>query len=321
MAVFRIDKTRDYTVMANFHLRDTSLSLKAKGLLSLMLSLPENWDYTTKGLARICKDGVDSICATVKELEKAGYVQRRRLRDDLGRLAEVEYTILEKPVIPVPEEEPPKREKPVQVESKEPEPVSPQPETPKRENPVLDNPVLVSPVLDSPKLASPEQVSPELENPAQLNTNTSSKEKINTDLSNTHSFFPSAEETCNSGRTERRITSGDIRAQIEYEIMIQRYRRDQLDELVEIMLEVALNRSPTIRIGRDAEYPTYFVQERFQKINALHIEKVMDGIAENRTRVYNTKAYLMAALFNSVSTIEHHYTMQYNAEADDYGSL
>ena len=75
MAVFRIDKTRDYTVMANFHLRDISLSLKAKGLLSLMLSLPENWDYTTKGLARICKDGVDSICATVKELEKAGYVQ------------------------------------------------------------------------------------------------------------------------------------------------------------------------------------------------------------------------------------------------------
>ena len=321
MAVFRIDKTRDYTVMANFHLRDISLSLKAKGLLSLMLSLPENWDYTTKGLARICKDGVDSICATVKELEKAGYVQRRRLRDDLGRLAEVEYTILEKPIIPAPEEKPPKREKPVQVEPQEPEAVSSQPETPKRENPVLDNPVLVSPVLDSPKLDSPEQASPELENPAQLNTNTSSKEKINTDLSNTHSFFPSAEETCNSGRTERRTTSGDIRAQIEYEIMVQRYRRDQLDELVEIMLEVALNRSPTIRIGRDAEYPTYFVQERFRKINALHIEKVMDGIAENRTRVYNTKAYLMAALFNSVSTIEHHYTMQYNADSDDYGSL
>ena len=321
MAVFRIDKTRDYTVMANFHLRDISLSLKAKGLLSLMLSLPENWDYTTKGLARICKDGVDSICATVKELEKAGYVQRRRLRDDLGRLAEVEYTILEKPVIPVPEKDPPKREKPVQVEPKEPEPVSLQREAPKRENPVLDNPVLVSPVLDSPKLDSPEQASPELENPAQLNTNTSSKEKINTDLSNTHSFFPSAEETCNSGRTERMITSGDIRAQIEYEIMVQRYRGDQLDELVEIMLEVALNRSPTIRIGRDAEYPTYFVQERFRKINALHIEKVMDGIAENRTRVYNTKAYLMAALFNSVSTIEHHYTMQYNADSDDYGSL
>ena len=56
MAVFRIEKTRDYTVMSNHHLRDKSLSLKAKGLLSLMLSLPEEWDYTTKGLARICKD-------------------------------------------------------------------------------------------------------------------------------------------------------------------------------------------------------------------------------------------------------------------------
>ena len=67
MAVFRIDKTKNYTVMANYHLRDTSLSLKAKGLLSLMLSLPEGWDYTTKGLACICKDGVDSICSTVKE--------------------------------------------------------------------------------------------------------------------------------------------------------------------------------------------------------------------------------------------------------------
>jgi len=323
MAVFRIDKTRDYTVMANFHLRDISLSLKAKGLLSLMLSLPENWDYTTKGLAQICKDGVDSICATLKELEKAGYIQRRRVRNEMGRLTDLEYTILEKPIVPALAEESPDPKQTAQAEPQPdfPEQASPHLEKPQRENPVVVNPVLVSPDVDSPNQVSPHLASPQLENPAQLNTNTSSKEKINTDLSNTHSFFPSAEETCNSGRTERRITSGDIRAQIEYEIMVQRYRRDQLDELVEIMLEVALNRSPTIRIGRDAEYPTYFVQERFRKINALHIEKVMEGIAENRTRVYNTKAYLMAALFNSVSTIEHHYTMQYNADSDDYGSL
>lgn len=64
MAVFRVEKTRDYTVMANHHLRNTALSLKAKGLLSLMLSLPEDWDYTTRGLARICRDGVDSIYRT-----------------------------------------------------------------------------------------------------------------------------------------------------------------------------------------------------------------------------------------------------------------
>lgn len=83
--------------MANHHLRNRELSLKAKGLLSLMLSLPEDWDYTTKGLSCICKDGVDSICATIKELEKAGYVKRRGLRDAQGRLSDLEYTILEKP--------------------------------------------------------------------------------------------------------------------------------------------------------------------------------------------------------------------------------
>ena len=97
MAVFRIEKTRDYTVMSNHHLRDKSLSLKAKGLLSLMLSLPEEWDYTTKGLARICKDGVDSICAGVRELEEHGYVIRQRVRNPNGQLGAIEYTILEQP--------------------------------------------------------------------------------------------------------------------------------------------------------------------------------------------------------------------------------
>ena len=310
MAVFRIDKTKDYTVMANFHLRDKSLSLKAKGLLSLMLSLPEDWDYTTKGLAYICKDGVDSICAAVKELENAGYVQRKRNRNSQGRLTNVEYTILEKPISTPEVPQSAKRDKSAKRNK-----------SPKRENPVLENPVLENPRQDIPEQDIPEQDIPEQEKPAQLNTNTSSKEKINTDLSNTHSFFPSADVTSDCEQTERRITSGDIRAQIEYEIMAQRYRRDQLDELVEIMLEVALNRSPTIHIGRDAEYPTYFVQERFQRINSMHIEKVMDGIAENRTRVYNTKAYLIAALFNSVSTIDHHYTMLYNSENQPYSSL
>ena len=86
MAVFRIDKTRDYTVMSNHHLRNTSLSLKAKGLLSLMLSLPEDWDYTTKGLSKICKDGIDSICSTIKELEQHGYIIRQRVRNEKGQL-------------------------------------------------------------------------------------------------------------------------------------------------------------------------------------------------------------------------------------------
>ena len=110
MAVFRIEKTRDYTVMSNHHLRDKSLSLKAKGLLSLMLSLPEEWDYTTKGLARICKDGVDSICAGVRELEEHGYVIRQRVRNTNGQLGAIEYTILEQPRPPEPKREKLERE-------------------------------------------------------------------------------------------------------------------------------------------------------------------------------------------------------------------
>ena len=89
MAVFRIEKTRDYTVMSNYHLRDRSLSLKAKGLLSLMLSLPEDWDYTMKGLARICKGGIDSISGGIRELEAHGYLVRARVRNENGQLGSI----------------------------------------------------------------------------------------------------------------------------------------------------------------------------------------------------------------------------------------
>ena len=98
MAVFRIEKNRNYTVMSNYHLRDNSISCKACGLLSKMLALPDDWDYTTRGLAAICKDGLDSIRSALKELERAGYLERRQLRDDHGRMADVEYIIYETPL-------------------------------------------------------------------------------------------------------------------------------------------------------------------------------------------------------------------------------
>ena len=305
MAVFRIEKNKNYTVMANYHLRDISLSLKAKGLLSLMLSLPEGWDYTTKGLACICKDGVDSICSTVKELEKAGYVQRRRLRNELGHLTEIEYTILEKPVRPSSSEN-----------LSQPDSSAKAGTPPKREEPVLDYPVLDIPEQAFPEQAIPEQEEPEQENPAQLNIQESITEKLNTDLSSKDSFFPSGallenrQAPLTDGRTERER----IREQIEYEIMRERYSREQIDELVEIMLEVSMNRSPTIRIGRDSEYATAYVQDRFSRITSMHIERVCDGIRDNHTQVRNTKAYLLAALFNAVSTLDSYYTMQANSD-------
>ena len=91
MAVFRIERTRDYTVMSNHHLRDKALSLKSKGLLSMMLSLPEDWNYTTRGLAKICKEGVDAIGGALRELESAGYIVRHQMRDRQGRISDTEY--------------------------------------------------------------------------------------------------------------------------------------------------------------------------------------------------------------------------------------
>ena len=152
MAVFRIEKTRDYTVMSNYHLRDMSLSLKAKGLLSLMLSLPENWDYTMKGLARICKDGIDSISGGIRELEEHGYLIRERVRGANGQLGSIEYTILEQPKEPTPAQEKPVRENPVQV-----------------------NQTLLTPVQ---------------EEPAQLNKDRSSNDPSRTDLSSTEISNP-----------------------------------------------------------------------------------------------------------------------------------
>ena len=99
MAVFRIERTRDYTVMSNHHLRNANLSLKAKGLLSMMLSLPEDWNYTTRGLAKICKEGVDAIGAALRELEGCRLHCAASETAMTGRdaSADTEYVIYEQP--------------------------------------------------------------------------------------------------------------------------------------------------------------------------------------------------------------------------------
>ena len=283
MAVFRIEKTRDYTVMSNHHLRDKSLSLKAKGLLSLMLSLPEEWDYTTKGLARICKDGVDSICAGVRELEEHGYVIRQRVRNPNGQLGAIEYTILEQPR-------------------------PPEPEKPERENPVLDNPEQAYPVLEEPEQG----------NPAQLNTNRSSKEKSKKALSSTEGSNPvlsipqTPRGSVRKGRDrmrERESYRELILENIEYDCLIQNHHldRDRLDELVELMVDTVCSRRETIRIAGD-DYPAEVVKSRFLKLDSSHIEYVLDRMRENTTYVRNIKKYLLAALYNAPATIGSYYT-------------
>ena len=291
MAVFRIEKTRDYTVMANHHLRNTKLSLKAKGLLSLMLSLPEDWDYTTKGLAKICKDGVDSICSTVNELEEHGYVIRERIRNAKGQLTDIQYTILEQP-----------------------KPSQPGQGKPKQENPVLDSPVL----------GTPKQEEPEQGNPAQLNTKKSSNQGLNTDLSNTEVSNPirsnpyedepqAADGMGTDTRSAREIYREIILENIEYRHLVQNNQidRERLDELVELIVDTVCSARKTIRIAGD-DYPAGVVKSRFMKLDSSHIEYVLSSMQENTTYVRNIKKYLLAALYNAPSTISSYYTSLVN---------
>ena len=233
MAVFRVEKTKDFTIMCNHHLRNTELSLKAKGLLSLMLSLPEDWDYTTKGLAHICKDGVDSITTALKELERHGYLTRQRLRYENGQLGDIEYTI---------------HEKPVSAEKQE--------DSPKRENPRQVNPRQVN-----PRQAKPEQAEPGQENPAQLNTNPLKIKKSKTDVSRTHqSIYPAEPEAAHRPDGMDRIELIDayreiLKENIEYDCMVSRYGKERLDETMELMLEVVLSKRPFIRIAGD-DFPS-----------------------------------------------------------------
>ena len=112
MAVYRMERTGNFTVMSNYHLRDMSLSLKAKGLMSLMLSLPEGWKYSARGLAAICKEGTEAVSAALRELEERGYVFRTVIRDQAGRIVSTEYVIYEKPYTENPDTENPYTENP-----------------------------------------------------------------------------------------------------------------------------------------------------------------------------------------------------------------
>lgn len=294
MAVFRVEKTKDFTVMSNYHLRDVELSLKAKGLLSLMLSLPEDWDYTTKGLACICKDGVDSITSALKELENHGYLTRQRIRYGNGRLGDITYTI---------------HEKPVEQELKEEKEGLPEPEKPEWENPRQVN-------LGQANL---KQAEPEQESPAQLNTKQSNTDGLNS-YQSIYLEEPGAAARDQDGMDRMELADAYreiICENIEYNILAERHGKQRMDETVELMLEVVLSKRPYIRIAGD-DFPREAVRSRFLKINSSHVEYVFDCIDNNTTKVRNIKAYLLTALYNAPATMDSYYRAEVNH--DLYGT-
>ena len=292
MAVFRVERNKGYTVMSNHHLRNKDLTLKAKGLLSQMLSLPEDWDYTLAGLSHINRESIDAIRTAVWELEKAGYITRRQGRDEKGKMTAIEYTIYEQP-------QPPELEKPI------------------LENPTADNPVLENPTTGNPTSENPMQIIKE-----EQKTNLSKKEKPNTDIQSTHSIpihspnpspFEGAAQPPERKRKEPndayRVYEEIIKDNICYDILKQDmpYDHDRIDEIVDLILETVCTRRRTIRIAGD-DYPAELVKSKFMKLDSEHIRFVLDCMRENTTKIRNIKQYLRAALFNAPSTIGNYYT-------------
>ena len=284
MAVFRVERTGDYTVMSNFHLKDKRLSLKAKGLLSQMLSLPDDWDYTLSGLSYINRESKDAIRSAVNELETAGYIRRRQTTDASGKFAANEYTIFERPI--------------------EGEPIL---DKPSSENPITVNPSAVNPLP---------------ENPTQLNTKKSNTQKQNTHGSNTDSI-PFRETAAaippeRKGRDAMSVSEMEsyrdlILENIEYDHLCREFTtyREDLDEIVELMVETVCAKRKTTRIA-GSDFPHEVVRSRFLKLDCSHIEFVMECLRNNTTEIRNMKQYLLAVLFNAPTTISNHYTAQVN---------
>lgn len=297
MSVFRIEKNQNYTVMSNYHLRDKSLSLKAKGLLSQMLSLPEDWDYTLKGLAKINRESVDAIRSAVCELEAAGYIMRHQTTDGMGRFSCNEYVIYEQPQskanqikIGYADDDVPLTENPTTAETLS--------EIPSSENLITDNTIS--------------------ENPMQLNIDIQNKDNSSYPILSSNL---ACEKKENPDRmrwdTSPSCVREKIKANIEYDILVQNKETcgGMLDEIVELMTDVMCSTGLNITIA-GSSYPAEYVQDRFRKITSQHIQYVMECIRKNDTQIRNIKKYLLAALFNAPLTIDSYYTtlVQYDMQ-------
>ena len=216
MAVYRVNKSRGYTVMANYHLRDKTLSLKAVGLLSKMLSFNDGWQFSTKGLSMICKEGPDAVLAALRELEDHGYLVRHRQRDSKGRMSNTVFEIYEQP----------------------------QPVSPHREKPDVDNPDMENPHMENPHG----------ENPAQLNTNQVINNQRNNSLNKYQSINLDGMDRMDEREQYRELIRDNL--EIDIRSQDRRYDLDRVNEIVEIMLDAVCSTSPTIRInGEDMPQP------------------------------------------------------------------
>ena len=269
MSVFRIEKIKDFTIMSNHHFKNKNLSLKAKGLLSLMLSLPEDWDYTIRGLASICKDGVDSISSAIKELEAEGYLIRERVRHEDGSLGRMEYRIHEQPI------------------HGECLPYHQTPERRQQETSVRDTPNQESPIQDFPVQAKH----------AQSITNISSTKESSTDTTKEKKRL-NARVREEQNAEQIRIYRDLIERNIGYEALVAKYGFDRVYEIMELIMEPFYSISNDYYIGQK-KYSIEAVRSKILKLTSEQVEKVFEQIDHTTKRVKNPKAYVLTLLYNA----------------------
>lgn len=284
MSTFRVNKNVNYTVMSNHHLQDKRLSLKAKGLLSYMLSLPDDWDYSLKGLTIGCKDGLDSVRTAVLELEEHGYVRRQKVRNARGQIIDYDYQVYESPaedVPAVPDDD--NSAPPPSTSSNQKSGVKP----------------CSSPFLDFPNMAEPN-----LEKATQQNTNKQNTKRQSTNLSG------QTAETEDFDQMATQVRSG-FRKKLEIDILAKRYAPEMLEELLDNIVEMYCCPLKTQYIGKQAQ-TTKAIRLRLDKLTSQHVEYIFDVMANTTQPIKNIMAYLRTTILNAPTTMEHYYQAQGN---------
>lgn len=337
--VFRVEKNANYTVMANYHLKDRRLSYKAKGIMSTMLSLPPDWDYTLSGLAVIAADGNDSVRTAVHELERYGYLVRFQRRDELGRMSVNEYIVYECP------EQNPNYNPDTTDETENPHTVkklirikkgSVKPNSPSLENPTTVQNSMENPLLENPTTNNPMTGNPPTEKPSAENSTTTTINILNTNKLITHQSNHSINRACARG-TEDRIDiqknqeNADfseerdyyrdvIRENIGYDYFYANRNNPKIqadmgriDEIVSVMVDVVCSRKKTIRVNGE-ELPQAVVKQRFLELNEDHIDYVITTLDRSKSAKYNIRAYLITTLYNAPETMESYYDEWYKRE-------
>ncbi len=330
--VFRVEKNKNYTTISNHHLQDKNLSLKAKGLLTLILSLPPDWDMTLKGLVSLSGDGVDSVRSGIQELEKNGYLRRSRSRNTLGQLLCTEYTIYEQAVKDesVPEVNTSKEnpntlytettyigksdvDKNSQVGKSDVDEnaqigKSDMAEKPKKNTEKSsDNQVDFSNV-GKPNIGKTDTIK-DLNNKDTdiINNSPSSKRNYNTESQNLKKKEMDAAQRLAEERQQYELL---VKANIDYDDEMEvclaardQERADFLNLVVDTIVDAIISTRPTFLIKKQ-ELPAEAVKSRLLKIKTAHIDYAYDCLQQAKSKIINVPNYILTVLYNSLSGSE-----------------